>query len=140
MIPLLRALALFALATVLGCGGEAPAERHPEAQAAADELPAPGAVVVRHTEAGYTLLANRAPRGLLLAELQREAGFELVLAPDAWAAPELTLQAVDQTLADVLAAALEGVPFALYYVADEPGAHSLRVVVGAELGELPERR
>ncbi len=139
MIPL-RAAALFALATVLGCGGEAPAGRQPDSPAAAAELPAPGAVVVRHTEAGYTLLANRTPRGLVLAELQREAGFELVLAREAWAAPELTLQAVDQTLADVLAATLEDVPFALYYVADEPGAHSLLVVVGAEPGELPEQR
>ena len=40
----------------------------------------------------------------------------------------------------MLAATLEDVPFALYYVADEPGGHSLLVVVGAEPGELPEQR
>ena len=140
-----RPLAALLLALLLACGGEADdpgpgGSRHvpaPEADSAAGDelaLPEPGVVVVRQAGGGYTVLANHAPLGLVLGEMQRAAGFELVLTDEAWGKPEVTLRIESAPLADALSAALEGVPFELYYVADEPGSHALMVVVGEQSG------
>jgi len=107
-------------------------------------LPKPGSALVWLSASGVTVLANRAPRMLVLQDLARQAGFELATQAGERPTGSVTLRAVEVPLERALAGLLEGVPYTLHYGADTEGGEAglVRVAFGApEMeGALAERR
>jgi hypothetical protein len=94
-------------------------------------LPAPGSVLVSLSEWGVTVRANQASRRMILAELERSAGFRLKFAPGTRLEELVTIDAVDVSLEEVFKSLLEGGPYALYFGVAASGERVLeQVAVG----------
>jgi hypothetical protein len=94
-------------------------------------LPEPGSVLVSLSEWGVTVRANQASRRMILAELERSAGFRLKFAPGIRLEERATIDTVDASLAEVLGNLLEGGSYALYFGVAASGERVLeQVAVG----------
>jgi hypothetical protein len=94
-------------------------------------LPEPGSVRVSLSEWGVTVRANQASRRMILAELERSAGFRLKFAPGTRLEELVTIDAVDVSLEEVFKSLLEGGPYALYFGVAASGERVLeQVAVG----------
>jgi len=94
-------------------------------------LPEPGSVLVSLSEWGVTVRANQASRRMILAELERSAGFRLKFAPGTRLEERVTIDTVDALLEEVLRSLLEGGPYALYFGVAASGDRVLeQVAVG----------
>jgi len=94
-------------------------------------LPEPGSVLVSLSEWGVTVRANQASRRVILAELERGAGFRLKFAPGIRLEERVTIDTVDAPLEVVLGNLLGGGPYALYFGVAESGERLLeQVAVG----------
>jgi hypothetical protein len=106
-------------------------------------LPEPGSVLVSLSEWGVTVRANQASRRVILAELERSAGFLLKFAPGTRLEERVTIDIVDASLEVVLGNLLGGGPYALYFGVAESGERVLeQVAVGDFSGTdvpAPER-
>jgi hypothetical protein len=83
------------------------------------------------SEWGVTVRANQASRRMILAELERSAGFRLKFAPGTRLEELVTIDAVDVSLEEVFKSLLEGGPYALYFGVAASGERVLeQVAVG----------
>jgi hypothetical protein len=90
--------------------------------------PAPGSVLVSLSEWGVTVRANQTSRRVVLTELERNAGFDLEIAPETRLEEPVTIDAVDAPLEEVLGSLLEGWPHALYFGVAASGGRVLEQV------------
>jgi len=116
-------------------GAESPAEASvlvepgaPRSEAPPLAQPAPGSALVSLSERGVTVRANQASRRAVLAELARNAGFHLALAPRTRLEEPVTVDAVDASLEEVLGSLLDGRPYALYFGVAASGGRVLKQV------------
>jgi hypothetical protein len=143
-------IGLVAAGLLLGCSGaDSPApDAQPGAEGVAETakvaepvtrraeppslaLPEPGSVLVSLSEWGVTVRANQVSRRMVLAELERSAGFLLKFAPGVRLEELVTIDTVDASLAEVLGNLLEGGSYALYFGVAESGERVLeQVAVG----------
>jgi hypothetical protein len=94
-------------------------------------LPEPGSVLASLSDWGVTVRANKVSRRVVLAELERSAGFRLKFAPGTRLEERVTIDTVDASLEEVLRSLLEGGPYALYFGVAESGERVLeQVAVG----------
>jgi hypothetical protein len=131
-----------------GCGGDSDGGSAESAASGASSADAPAALAAaefpptgevrawREGAAGFSVLADAAPRGAILAALGEAADFALVLGAEAQLDQPLTLRAEREPLEVLLARVLAGVPHALDYEHEAGGQkHLARLTVG--VGSLP---
>jgi hypothetical protein len=142
-----HAAGLFVLVAALSCSPEdgeteaarstepvarAPASEAPSTpartEAALPEPPGRGEVVIVPADGTITVLANQVLISDLLSRLARAADFELLLSE--FADRPVDVFAVGATLGDVLAQALEGVPYIARYGARDGRSRLVLVAVG----------
>jgi hypothetical protein len=97
-------------------------------------LPALGSVFVSLSERGVTVRANQASRRVVLAELQRSAGFLLKFAPGTRLEERVTIDTIDASLGEVLGNLLEGWRYSLHFGAPAFGE---RVLERVDVGDFP---
>jgi hypothetical protein len=112
-------------------GAEAAAVVEPDAprsEVPSPAQPAPGSALVSLSERGVTVRANQTSRRVVLTELERNAGFDLEIAPGTRLEESVTIDAVDAPLEEVLGSLLEGWPHALYFGVAASGGRVLEQV------------
>lgn len=100
----------------------------PRSEATSPAQLALGSVLVSLSERGVTVRANQTSRRVVLAELERSAGFRLKFAPGTRLEERVTVDTIDGPLGEVLGSLLEGWPYALYFGVAPSGGRVLEQV------------